>query len=173
MFALRITGGVFLIHAAFANEGALLQRIFPVIQADELHRFRHDLGHFVRGHPQGLAALFLLMLDFRKNLVIRVVHTVQVGAVVVVAGADTVAQPVFVGLIAGCVANLVGSTRPIYHRKPIRVFALSNILLNRLSAHVNTNRENGNAAALYCGSHFPGPDGRLVGVAGAIRTRFV
>ena len=111
--------------------------------------------------------------DLQKVMIIGGGKTCGIRTVVVIPGADTVLQPVFVSFSTAGIADFIGGTGAVYYREPVGVFTIRDVFLDCLSAHIHADGEDCNTGALDGRRHIPGADGGLVAVAGAIRAILV
>ena len=129
--------------------------------------------HRVRRHPVRLARALDGRLDGLKNLLISIQQAIRIGTIVVVSRADAVAQPVLIGFCARRVADLIACAGPVHNGEATCLFTLGDVLLNGLTADVHADGEDRRARIFDALRHVPCTDCRFVGIAGAIRRRFV
>ncbi len=167
--------GVFIAGLIRAGQLFIIAVPAPVEKSDELHcvNFSAADRHRVRRHPVRLARVLDGRLDGLKNLIVCRLQAFRVGAVVVVSRADAVAQPVLIGFCAPRVADLIACAGPVHNGEAICIFTLGDVLLNGLTADVHADGEDRRVRIFDALRHVPCTDCRFVGIAGAIRRRFV
>ena len=167
--------GVFIAGLIRAGQRCMVAYFVFVIESDELHRVNFSAAdwHRVRRHPVRLARVLDGRLDGLKNLIVCRLQAFRVGAVIVVSRADAVAQPVLIGFCAPRVADLIACAGPVHNGVAICIFTLGDVLLNGLTADVHADGEDRRVRIFDALRHVPCTDCRFVGIAGAIRRRFV
>ena len=97
LFACVIAGCVFRIQFIITRQRTAVQRSGLIVQADELDMADSLAdGHGILRHPNGLRLLLMDVLDLLKDLIVGGHQALGIRAVVVVARADAVAEPVLI-----------------------------------------------------------------------------